>query len=196
MKKTITGILIGCTALLGGCYFPETFDIKLDFKQDGGFHSRYDGTIVNMLALGDFVNKKATSKTDELLARDVPTLAKSPAVKFVSYIGKSRYKILTETDIPSGSSLNFWDAMMVKTLADKSISIYSAPVNTKMLNELKSAQLDFKGTIEVHLPPNAVVTESNGKPGSKFFGLMSDPSSYTWAIGGIQDRPLLKFHLK
>lgn len=194
MKKTIIAISLACTALLSGCLVPERFSAKVEVQPDASYTFKYSGTAVHALAAAQM--KKAGSLSDKDqngLKIEADRLAKRPDVQRAEYKGDGRYELEIESKKKAGESLRMLDIFTVSTDKDGIMTISSNEIKDKDKRDLEQIGIKVDGTLEVSLPKNAEVISQNASSTPKFFGLFG---TYSWKIGRIDQRPVLKVRLK
>ena len=85
------------------------------------------------------------------------------------------------------------DIFTVSTDKDGIMTISSNEIRDKDKRDLEQICIKADGTLEVSLPKNAEVISQNASSTPKFFGLFG---TYSWKIGRIDKRPVLKVRLK
>jgi hypothetical protein len=187
----VTALVTGC-ALLSGCLVPEHFTAKVDIQPDAGYTFRYSGTALHAGAAMQLKDSGSLSANDEKgLLEEVKKMQRDPEVRRVSYKGKARYELEIESVKKPGQDLRMFDIFSVKTEKDGTMTISSVEIKDKDRHELDAMGLSIDGTLEVKLPKDVEVISSNASSKPTFgFG------SYSWKIGRIDQRPLMKIKFK
>ncbi len=134
-----------------------------------------------------------TAKENESLARETATFQRDPDVKKANYLGNGRYELVLESKRKKGEALNVLGVLKVGTGQDGIITIASGELDKNGKKQLSEMGIKLDGTLEVTLPKNAEVLSHNATSTPSFFGLLG---SYSWKIGNIDQRPLMKIRLK
>lgn len=195
MKRT-TVILatITATAALTGCFIPEKFTASIKMANDGGYSYRYDGLTAYAPAILDMkgTGTSLTAKKEHDLQEQAAKLGKAPDVQKATYAGNGRYEFVIAGERKPGQEVNVLDAFRVFTGKDGVINITSVALTAKDQAELQKLGLKIDGKLEVTLPKNAEIISSNATSSPTFFGLFG---TYTWKIGSIEERPMMKIRL-
>ena len=130
---------------------------------------------------------------NESLARETATFQRDPDVKKANYLGNGRYELVLESKRKKGEALNVLGVLKVGTGKDGIITIASGELDKNGKKQLSEMGIKLDGTLEVTLPKNAEVLSHNATSTPSFFGLLG---SYSWKIGNIDQRPLMKIRLK
>jgi hypothetical protein len=178
--------------LLSGCLIPEKFSAKVDVQSDAGYTFHYSGTAINPLIVSHIKSKGATSDKDEAgFKAEAEKMGKLPEVQKAVYKGAGRYQLEIESQKKAGQSLAMFDAFQIRTDKDGVLVISSAEIGDKEKHDMEQLGISIDGTFEVHLPKNAEVVASNATSTPTFgFG------TYSWRIGRIDQRPMLKVKIK
>lgn len=194
MNRRSLVALAAATALLTGCLIPEKFAAKANFQPDGSYSFSYNGTAVHgMAALGLAKTGRLSAKDDSAFEQEVPKLKRNPDVRAVSYKGNGRYELNLEAKRAKGQPLNLLDIVKVSTGKDGVVTISSPEMNEKNKKDLSQLGIKVDGTLDVTLPKNAEVISQNATGTPTFFGLFG---TYSWKIGSVDQRPMMKFRLK
>lgn len=192
MKKLLI-TLLGAAAMLSGCYYPEKFNAELTINPDASYVMNYDGTAVNVLALlaTDGKLKQLTSHDDEELRGAAQKMTKAPGVKVARYEGNGRFFFRLNEERKPGQPLSMFEVFYVTTAGDGTMTIATPPIKPEDKGRLSKVGLKLDGRLSVKLPKNAEVISSNatGTP-----GVFS--SYYTWNIGDVASRPLMRIRIK
>jgi hypothetical protein len=119
-------------------------------------------------------------------------MKKDSAIPQADYKGNGRYQITMLESKNSGQTLNAFDIFSVSKDKSGVITIASPQMDTHALADFAKLGLVIDGTLEVTLPKNAVVISSNATSQPSFFGLLG---KYSWKIGAIDQRPMMKIKL-
>jgi len=192
-RKSIAALLATAT-LLTGCLVPEKFVAKADIHPDGSYSFSYNGTVVHgMAAMQIAKTGKLTAKDETGLDREAEKMRRNPDVKSVSYKGNGRYELALDATRKKGQPLNMLNIASVRTDKDGIITISSAEIKEKDKKELSQLGIKVDGTLEISVPKNAEIISHNATSTPKFFGLVG---TYSWKIGSVDQRPLMKIRLK
>ena len=194
MKKTLFATSLVCVALLSGCLVPERFSAKVEVQPDASYTFQYSGTAVHALAAAQI--KKAGSLSDKDQSgfkMEADKLSKKPDVRRATYKGDGRYELEIESKKKAGESLRMFDIFSVSTDKNGVMTIASNEIKEKEKRELEQLGITINGTLEVRLPKNAEIISQNATSTPNFFGMFS---TYSWKIGRIDQRPILKIRLK
>jgi hypothetical protein len=176
---------------LSACLLPEKFEASVRFKPDGGYTYKYDGTAVHFLAAAAIKEKgRLPAKDEESLNREAEKAAKAPGVQKMAYTGSGRYDVRIEEDVKPGRQVSTLKIFNITRDKDGTFTLAVPPMKDKDRDQLRSFGIKVGGKAEVFLPGNATVLEHNasGTP-----GLLS--KSYSWNIGAVDDRPMIRFTL-
>ena len=195
MRKLCFATLCASALLLSGCLFPEKFKAKIDVNPDASYLVKFDGTVAAIPVLMGMDGKKHSlnPQDEKALQKDVPSLSKMPGVKKVSYIGNARYQIDIDLMRPAKAPLNLFDVLMVRTDKDGVMTIATPKFSAADIKQISQLGLAPDGLLEVTLPKNAEVIESNATTSPSFFGLFN---KYAWKIGDLQTRPMMRLKFK
>lgn len=93
-------LLMASAAVLAGCLVPEKFTAEADFRPDGSYLYKFDGTAVHTMVV--MAEKKAplTDKDRVELKKQVTVMAQQPGVKKFRPISDARYELSTEEVLP------------------------------------------------------------------------------------------------
>jgi hypothetical protein len=120
-------------------------------------------------------------------------LSKRPDVRRAIYKGNGRYELEIESKKKAGESFRMFDIFTVSTDKDGVMTIASNEIKEKAKRELEQIGISIDGTLEVRLPKNAEIISQNATSTPTFFGMFG---TYSWKIGRIDQRPMLKVKLK
>lgn len=191
MSKSLVAA-IACAALLSGCLVPEKFASDIDVKSTGAYSFSYTGTAVNALAAAAIKEKGAISAKDDAgLRAEADKMRKDKEVKDVSYLGQGRYKLDYVANREPGKALAFLNIFKVSSDKDGVMTIAATEMKEKDKKQLEQLGMQINGTLNVKLPSNAEVISHNATSTPTFgFG------SYSWKIGRIGERPMMKIKFK
>lgn len=196
MKKKLTfacATILASATLLSGCLVPERFSAKVEVEPDASYTFRYSGTAVHALAAAQLKQTGSLSEKDQNgLKTEAEKLSKMPDIRRAAYKGNGRYELEIESKKKAGESLKMLDIFSVLTDKDGMLTIASIELKEKDKRELEKLGISINGTMEVRLPKNAEVISHNATstPTLGMFG------AYSWKIGGIDQRPLMKIKFK
>lgn len=194
MKKTFVALSLACVALLSGCLVPERFSAKVEVQPDASYTFQYSGTAVHALAAAQIKKAGSLSEKDQNgLKKEADKLSKRPDVRRAIYKGDGRYELEIESKKKAGESLRILDIFTVSTGKDGVMTIASNEVTEKGKRDLEQIGITIDGTLEVRLPKNAEIISSNATSAPAFFGMFG---TYSWKIGRLDQRPMLKIKLK
>lgn len=194
MKKLLTwcGFLV-CVLVLSSCFIPEKFSSEFNFKEDGAFNYKFDGTITHALIAAEKTKAGGVSeKTQKSIPAIVQQIQKSPDTKEAKHLDDAKFKVVIQGERNIKSIFSLLD--FLKVVQDKNgvIRVFSPPLNEKNKKEIKELGINIDGTLKITLPKNAEVLESNATSSPSLGGLIG---GYTWKINS--DNPVnLKFKLK
>lgn len=191
-KSVVT--LVAVATLLAGCLVPEKFAAKAIFQPDGNYSFTYIGTAVHGLAAMQIAKTgKLNEKDDAALEREVSKMKRNQDVQSASYKGNGKYDLSLEAKRKAGQALELFNIVTVRTGKDGVITISSTEVNESGKKQLAQLGIKVDGTLDVTIPKNAEVISHNATGTPTFFGLVG---TYSWKIGNVQQRPVMKFRLK
>ena len=176
---------------LTGCLLPEKFEASVNFKPDGGYTYKYEGTAVHFLAAAAIKEKGSLpAKDEDGLKREAEKAAKAPGVRKMAYTGNGRFDVQIDEDVKAGRQVSTLKIFNITRDKDGVFVLAVPPMKEKDRDQLRSFGIKVNGKAEVFLPANAKVLEHNatGTP-----GLLS--KSYSWKIGAVDDRPMIRFTL-
>ena len=176
---------------LSACLLPEKFAASVRFKPDGGYTYKYDGTAVHFLAAAAIKEKGSLpAKDEEGLKREAEKASKAPGVQKMNYAGNGRYDVRIEEEVKPGRQVSTLKIFNITRDKDGTFTLAVPPMKDKDRDQLRSLGIKVDGKAEVLLPGNAKVLEHNasGTP-----GLLS--KAYSWKIGAVDDRPMIRFTL-
>ncbi|GBU15550.1 hypothetical protein AwPolaro_09280 [Polaromonas sp.] len=182
---------------------PEKFETSINFKPDGSYTYKYDGTAVNAFVVIEIHENGALSEKDEAeLKRDAEEAAKTPGIKKMTYTGEGRFNVVIEQDLKPGQVVIEQDLkpdqpattveIFTVTQGKDGVFVVAVPtIEEKVSDQLRVLGIKVDGKMNVFLPSNAKVLAHNasGTP-----GLLS--KSYSWHIGALSDQPSIKFTLE
>jgi len=193
IRKSVV-VITAAAALLTGCLIPEKFTAKATFQPDGNYSFSYVGTTVHGMAAMQIAKAgKLSAKDDAMFEREVSSMKRNPDVRAVSYRGDGRYDLSLEATRQKGQPLDLLNIVNVRTGKDGVITISSAEVDANGKKQLSQLGIKVNGTLEVTIPKNAEVISHNATGTAMFFGLVG---TYSWKIGSVEQRPVMKFRLK
>lgn len=195
--KRVTALLatLAATAALTGCFIPEKFTASVKMTSDGSYSYRYDGLTAFVPAILE-MKKTGTAppaKIEQDLQAQADKLGKSPDVQKSVYAGNGRYEFVISGERKPGQAASVLDAFRVFTDKDGYINITSVGLKPADKAELQKLGLKINGKLEVTLPRNAEVISSNATSTPSLFGLFG---TYSWKIGSIEERPMMKIRLR
>ena len=192
MKRTAYGLIALLTLSLTGCLVPEKFVAKVEIQSDGGYSYRYTGTAVHALAAAQIKKTGSLSEKDDAgLKAEADKMAKGQDVRRAAYLGKGRYDLDIQGAKTSGQPVKVLQVLSVSTDKDGLITISSPELKGKEKTQLEELAIVVDGTLEVRLPKNAEVVSSNATS-TPTLGM----GGYTWKIGKVDQRPVMKVRLK
>lgn len=178
-------------AALSGCLVPEKFQASVQFKPDGGYTYKYNGTAVHFLAAAAIKEKGALPAKDEAgLEREAEKAARVLGVKKMAYTGQGRYDVQIEQDLKPGQQVSTLKLFTITREKDGSFVVAAPAMKDKDRDNLLSLGIKVDGTAEVALPANAKVLSHNA---DKTPGVFS--KAYTWKIGSLDAKPTIRFSL-
>ena len=196
MRKTFhfAAVLAACS-LLAGCLVPEKFTASATVNPDASYVYRYQGTAVHAMAAMAIKSGKFGAKGDEALKNEAAQANRKDnpdGIRKFDYLGKGRYEVQLEQrrkpdQMSASETLNLVTLTQEK---DGSYTLASPELKEKERRELGQIGIKIDGKFEVTLPPKAEVLSHNaaGTPG--WFS-----KTYTWKIGGLDQRPTIRFRL-
>lgn len=191
--KSIAG-LVAFATLLSGCLIPEHFAAKANFQPDGSYSVSYTGTAVHGMAALQLAKAGKLSASDEAgLEREASNMARSAEVRSVKYKGNGRYDLTLDAKRTKGQTLELLGILNVRTDKDGVTTISSPEIDEKSKKELSKLGIKIDGTLDVSIPKNAQVISQNATGTPTFFGMVGN---YSWKIGSVDQRPVMKFSLK
>lgn len=193
IRKSVV-VVAAAAALLAGCLVPEKFAAKANFQPDGSYSFSYVGTAVHGMATMQITKiGKLNAKDEAALEREVANMKRNPDVQSVSYKGNGKYDLSLEAKRKTGQPLDLFNIVTVRTGKDGIVTISSAEINESGKKQLAQLGIKVDGTLDVTIPKNAEVISHNATGTPNFFGLVG---TYSWKIGSVQQRPVMKFRLK
>ncbi|GBU15549.1 hypothetical protein AwPolaro_09270 [Polaromonas sp.] len=177
---------------LTACLVPEKFETSINFKPDGSYTYKYDGTAVNFLAAAAIQKNGSLPEKDEAdLKRETEKEATAPGVKKMTYTGEGRFNVVIEQDLKPGQQGTTLKIFTVTQGKDGVFVVAVPTIKEKDRDQLRALGIKVDGKAAVFLPSNAKVLTHNasGTP-----GLFS--KSYSWRIGALDDQPSIKFTLQ
>lgn len=194
MRRRLLVAFAAVSMLLAGCLIPERFNAKAEFQPDGSYSFTYAGTAVHAMAAMQIAKTgKLTTKDDESLEREVAALKRNPDVRRASYKGNGRYELVLESKRQSGQALDVLNIFTVRTGKDGVITIASGELDEKGKKQLAQLGIKLDGTLDITVPKSAEVLSHNATSTPSLFGLVG---TYSWKIGSIEQRPLMKIRIK
>lgn len=195
MKKSLhtSATAIICAALLSGCLVPERFSAKVEVEPDASYTFSYAGTAIHALAAAQLKKTGSLSEKDQNgLKAEADKLSKSPDVLRATYKGNGRYELEIESKKKAGQPLHLLNIFSVRTDKDGVMTLSSSELKDKDKRELEELGITIDGTMYVRLPKNAEVISHNATS-TPTFGMFG---TYSWKIGGIDQRPMMKVRFK
>jgi hypothetical protein len=194
MSRRLVVAFSAVSMLLTGCLIPERFNAKAEFQPDGSYSFTYAGTAVHAMAAMQLAKAgKLTAKDDDSLEREVAALKRNPDVRRATYKGNGRYELAMESKRKSGQALDVLSIFTVRTGKDGVITIASGELDEKGKKQLAQLGIKLDGTLDITVPKNAEVLSHNATSAPSLFGLVG---TYSWKIGSIEQRPLMKIRMK
>lgn len=190
-RFTRLAVLAASALSLTACLVPEKFVASVRFKSDGAYVYKYEGSAVHFMAAAAIKQKGSLpAKDEEGLKREAEKAAKASGVQKMTYSGDGRYDIRIEEDVKSGQQVSTLKIFTITRDKDGAYLFAVPAMKDRDRDQLRSLGIKVDGKAEVFLPSNAKVLENNasGTP-----GLFS--KSYSWKIGGVDDRPMIRFVL-
>jgi hypothetical protein len=175
---------LGCLLAIVGlssCFYPETFEVRLNIDKSGAYSFAFDGMLV-------FLSDNQAA--DEVLLKDQdPTkiaelekaLKKNKSFQEIKYTGKGRFNVryLREGVIKPDTELKFLDEhcliLTIEPGEPGRIIIKGAAPGTKTMAYLKKMHVNLAGKLTI--TTNARVIRHNADSGPWLFGLLG---SYQW----------------
>jgi hypothetical protein len=193
MKLSRLSIPLLACALLTACLLPEKFTAKVVVNPDTSFSFNFSGTMVYVMAAAQMVKAGKLSDKDEIgLKAEADKMAKNPDIRKATYKGNARYEIDMAVNKTAGQSYSM-DSFSVISEKDGTITIAGKEIREKDKTQLSQIGIKMDGVLEVSLPKNAEIISHNASSTPSFFGLMG---GYSWKIGSINERPLMKVRIK
>jgi hypothetical protein len=98
-----------------------------------------------------------------------------------------------ESKRKSGQALDVLNIFTVRTGKDGVITIASGELDEKGKKQLTQLGIKLDGTLDITVPKNAEVLSHNATSTPSLFGLVG---TYSWKIGSIEQRPVMKIRMK
>lgn len=196
MRKAfhLVAVFAACS-LLAGCLVPEKFTASVQVNPDASYLYRYQGTAVHAMAAMAIKSGRFGAKDDEVLKKEAAQANRKDnpdGVRKFDYLGKGRYEVQLEQLRKPGQvrASETLDLVKLTKEKDDSYTLASPELKEKERRELGQLGIKIDGKLEVILPPKAEVISHNatGTPG--WFS-----KTYTWKIGGLDQRPTIRFRL-
>lgn len=183
------------TVVLAGCYLPEKFTASLKVASDGSYAYRYEGLTAFIPAIMKMSQggMKLSAKDDSDLQAEAVKMGRSPDFRKASYVGRGRYELALAGERKAGQPVNVLDALRVFSEKDGTINIVGAELKAQDKAQLEKLNLKIDGTLEVSIPKNAEVISTNATSSPSFFGMVG---TYSWKIGSLEQRPLMRIRLR
>lgn len=181
-------IAASAAIMLAGCYVPEDFDLDIDFLEDKQYQYRYKGNLVHAMAAMAAKEGKYGAKDEEILAKE---LSAAPGIKSVSSKGKGRFAVVLDDKGNVGKPLNLLGTFSIKQGKDGLVTMQAPAVKDNDADQLREVGIRFAGTIEVRLPKNVEVVQTNATSKPSMFS-----GTYGWKFGGAGPGPILTFRYK
>jgi len=180
------------TALLTACLVPERFSASVDVQPDGSYSYRFDGTVVNALAVMKLRKQGVLSEKDHReLAEQAQQLSREPEVRKAVYNGNARYALEIAGQRKPGEGLRLLDLFTVQTDRNGVMTIAAKPLKDKEKRDFAQLGITMNGNLKVSLPGNAEVLSQNASS-TPTLGL----GSYSWKIGSLNVRPEIRLRFK
>ncbi|AIJ45855.1 hypothetical protein O987_08545 [Comamonas testosteroni TK102] len=180
------------TALLSACLVPERFSAAVDVQPDGSYSYRFDGTVVNALAVMKLRKQGVLSEKDHReLAEQAQQLSREPEVRKAVYNGNARYALEIAGQRKPGEGLRLLDLFTVQTDRNGVMTIAAKPLKDKEKRDFAQLGITMNGNLKVSLPGNAEVLSQNASS-TPTLGL----GSYSWKIGSLNVRPEIRLRFK
>lgn len=175
-------------ALLTACLVPERFSASVEVQADGGYSYRFDGTVVNALAVMKLRKQGVLSEKDhQELAAQAQQLSREPEVRKAVYKGNARYALEIAGQRKPGEGLQLLDMFTVQTDRNGVMTIAAKPLKDKEKRDFAQLGITMNGS----LPGNAEVLSQNASS-TPTLGL----GAYSWKIGSLNVRPEIRLRLK
>ena len=184
--------VIACAGVLSGCLVPEKFTAKVDVKSDGAYSFSYSGTAVNALVSAQLVQGgKLSDKDRQALDAEAERMRSSKEIRKAVHKGNGRYELEIEQEKAAGKPLSVMDSFWIRTDKAGVMTISSIEIKEKDKREFSRLGLTINGTLEVRVPKDVEVISHNATSTPTWgFG------AYTWKIGRIDERPMMKLKFK
>ncbi|RYE73326.1 MAG: hypothetical protein EOO81_00885 [Oxalobacteraceae bacterium] len=190
-RFTRLAVMAASALCLTACLVPEKFEASVRFKADGAYVYKYEGSAVHFMAAAAIKQKGSLpAKDEEGLKREAEKAAKALGVQKMNYVGDGRYDIRIEEDVKSGQQVSTLKIFTITRDKEGAYLFAVPPMKDKDRDQLRSLGIKVDGTAEVFLPSNAKVLENNASGTPGLFA-----KSYSWKIGGVDDRPMIRFVL-
>lgn len=197
MQLKKTALLLASATVLTACLVPEKFTAQADFRPDGSYVYKFDGTVVHgLVAMAEKQSGKLNDKQRSDLKQQVQEFSKAPGVKKFKAISDSRYELSSEEVLPPEPR-----RMRAKTTevfvidnrefkASRILTVTGPKLQPKDDQGFKELGVKLDGKVSVILPKGAKVLEhnANGTPG--MFN-----KDYSWSVTSTTDKPMIRFQL-
>lgn len=196
MKRIFASLAVAVSTIaLTGCLVPEKFTATVKVGNDGSYSYQYSGTTAFVPAIFELTKTGGTlsPKTEKDLQAMTGQISKSKDVQKATYEGKGRYDVIIAGVRKPGQQMALLDAFRIYTDKDGVINISSVAVKESDKAKLAELGLRINGKLSVTLPKNAEVLSTNATSSPTLFGLFG---TYSWTIGSMEDRPVMKIRLR
>ncbi|RFU44459.1 hypothetical protein D0B32_28030 [Paraburkholderia sp. DHOC27] len=176
--------------LLAACLIPEKFSATADIQSDGTYNYTYKGTAVFALAAMQIKQKGPLSARDDASLKEEAVKATKPGETY-TYAGDGRYNVDIRQKMKIGmTSSNTLDLFRTSRAPNGVITMTSAPLGAKDIEQLRQLDIRVDGTVDITLPSGAQVISQNATSTPGIFN-----KAYEWKIGDIAQRPVIQFKL-
>lgn len=190
--------LLALVLFLGGCVFPEKFDVQVAVNADASYSIHFEGEVASVSHVNLIRQQKQPLWEDQVTglhdeARKMTVNTADVSAK-AHYLGNGRFSLVSDEKYKAGTRTSFLAALMIDPTSDGVISIYAAPLADRQKMALKNIGLNMHGTLSVTLPKNTKLIFTNSTMVSRSY--FDRKITYSWNIVDVSDEPELVFEVK
>lgn len=186
----------GITLLLGGCVAPEDGNIKLAFSQTGAYNVKADVKIVYVPYVAALrAGNKATVDTEESMHKFARVLVAEKMAQSAKYLGEGRLQMNLDEDHAAGAKSDPF-GILVQSPSEGYYTVTSQQISPKDWKAATDLGMKPKGELEIVLPKNAEVIETNADSKPLMGGVLGMFNSYKWKASGPRPGVVMRFKIK
>lgn len=187
---------VGITLLLGGCVAPEDLNIKLAFSQSGDYNVKIEGKIIWVPYVAALrAGNKVTVETEGSMHKFARGIVAQKMAQKATYIGEGRLQMSMDEDHAAGARSELF-GVLIQSPSEGYYTVTSKPISTKDWKAATELGMKPKGELEIVLPKNAEVIESNADSKPMLGGVLGIFNTYKWKATGPREGVVMRFKIK